>query len=449
MNIESLLGGRENKTFEVKRDLSSPDGVLRTLVAFANTSGGILLIGVQDRTMRVLGVRDALDVEERLASLISDNIIPRLVPELEILPFRRQHVLGVQVHPSASRPHHFKKEGTERGTYVRVGSTNRRADRELIEEMKRFARGEAFDEQAMPQLDSEAIDFRAASESFVTVRKLKRSDLATLRLVVKHQGRLVPSVGGMLLFGKDRAQLFPDAWIQAGRFRGTDKAEIVDHVEIRAHLVTAIDEAVAFVQKHALHGAAFSGMRRVERWNIPPLALRELLVNAVAHADYAQQGAPIRVSIFDDRLEVENPGLLPFGLTIEDLQQGVSKLRNRVIGRVFHELGLIESWGSGVARINASCRDAGLPPPVFAEHGLRFRVTLRLDRAERPATDDIDGAILKSLARGAKLSTRQLAKVAELSERATRTRMLRLIELGLVREIGSSPQDPKKKYVGR
>ena len=77
------------------------------------------------------------------------------------------------------------------------------------------------------------------------------------------------------------------------------------------------------------------------------------MVNAVAHADYAQRGAPLRLAVFDDRLEVENPGLLPFGLTVEDLHHGISKLRNRVIGRVFHELGLIEQWGSGVQRMTS------------------------------------------------------------------------------------------------
>ena len=86
-------------------------------------------------------------------------------------------VLAVQVHPSSSRPHHFRREGPEAGVYVRVGSTNRRADRELIEELRRFARGTSFDEQAMPDLDSEALDFRAASESFASVRRLKRADL--------------------------------------------------------------------------------------------------------------------------------------------------------------------------------------------------------------------------------------------------------------------------------
>ena len=83
-------------------------------------------------------------------------------------------------------------------------------------------------------------------------------------------------------------------------------------------------------------------------------------MNAIVHADYAQQGAPIRIALFDDRIEIENPGLLPFGLTIEDIMQGVSKLRNRVIGRVFHELHLIEQWGSGIQRMTAACQEAGL-----------------------------------------------------------------------------------------
>jgi predicted HTH transcriptional regulator len=153
-----------------------------------------------------------------------------------------------------------------------------------------------------------------------------------LRLLTDHQGRKVPTVGGMILFGKDRERHFPDAWIQAGRFQGSDKSRIVDRVEIRSLPVRAIEEAIAFVHKHALHGAEIGAVRRKERWNLPPVAVREAIVNAVAHTDYAQRGAPIRLSIFDDRLEVENPGLLPFGLTVEDLPRGVSKLRKEASG---------------------------------------------------------------------------------------------------------------------
>jgi len=104
MNLLDLLKRAEGKTLEFKRDLTAPEGALKTLVAFANASGGTLLIGVEDRTRHVRGVSDPLDLEERLANLISDDIVPRLVPELEILPWRRTHVLAVQVHPSASRP---------------------------------------------------------------------------------------------------------------------------------------------------------------------------------------------------------------------------------------------------------------------------------------------------------------------------------------------------------
>jgi len=329
---------------------------------------------------------------------------------------------------------------------VRVGSTNRRADTELIEELRRFARGEGFDEQPMPGLDSEALDFRAASESFAAFRKLARRDLETLRLVTDHQGRKVPTVGGMILFGTDRERHFPDAWIQAGRFQGTDKSLIVDRVEIRSMPVRAIEEAIAFVQKHALHGAEIGAVRRKERWNLPPEAVREAIINAVAHADYAQRGAPLRLSIFDDRLEIENPGLLPFGLTLEDLPRGVSKLRNGAIGRVFHALGLIEQWGSGVQRMTAACREAGLTPPLFEELANRFRVTIATARVGRPVLDDIDQAILESLAGDKGYSTSKIAAAIRLTPRATRTRLARVVGRGLVREIGTGPQDPKRLY---
>ncbi|MDQ3606037.1 MAG: AsnC family transcriptional regulator [Gemmatimonadota bacterium] len=298
----------------------------------------------------------------------------------------------------------------------------------------------------MPDLNSEAIDFRVASESFAARRKLSRRDLETLRILTEHQGRKVPTVGGMILFGKDRERHFPDAWIQVGRFAGTDKSQIVDRAEIRSLPVQAVEEAITFVQKHALHGAEIGWVRRTERWSVPPVAVREAVINAVAHADYAQRGAPIRLSIFDDRLEVESPGLLPFGLTIEDLPHGVSKLRNRVIGRVFHALGLIEQWGSGIQRMSAACREAGLDAPLFEEIATRFRVTIRTERMGTPVLDETDEAILQSLGGDAGRSTSEIADVIQLSPRATRTRLVRLVGRGLVREIGTGPQDPRRRY---
>jgi ATP-dependent DNA helicase RecG len=298
----------------------------------------------------------------------------------------------------------------------------------------------------MPGLDSEALDFRAASESFAPQRKLGRRDLETLRLVTQHQGRQVPTIGGMILFGRERERHFPDAWIQAGRFAGADKSRILDRAELRSSPVRGVEEAIAFVQKHAWHGAEIGAVRRKERWSVPPEAVREAVINAVVHTDYAQRGAPIRLSIFDDRLEIENPGLLPFGLTIEDLPHGVSKLRNRVIGRVFHALGLIEQWGSGIQRMTAACRAAGLASPVFEELATRFRVTIPTTQVGPAVVDETDQAILESLGGGRGLATSEIAAAIGLSPRATRTRLARLVGRGLVREIGTGPQDPRRRY---
>lgn len=420
--------------------------MLRTIAAFANTAGGILLIGVEDRTRRVVGVAEPLDLEERLASLVSDGVTPHLAPEFDVLAWRRTHVVGVEVYPSANRPHYLRRLGPEAGVFVRVGSTNRRADPELIAELRRSCRNETFDEQPMSELDSEAIDFRAAAEQFKPVRVLRRADLRTLRVLTTDQGREVPTAGGVLLFGISRDRYFPDAWIQVGRFEGTDRRRILDSAEIHSLPVVAVEEAIGFVRHNIAREAVIGQVRREERWAFPLVAVREAVINAVVHTDYSQRGAPIRIAVLEDRMEVENPGLLPFGLTVEDIRQGVSRLRNRVIGRVFHELGLIEQWGSGIQRMTAACVDAGLGPPDLEELGTRFRVTISRQQRQPPALDHVDRSIIETLEATEGLSTSTIAAALGLSPRATRTRLARLVDRGLVVEVGSGPNDPRRRY---
>ncbi len=446
MDIIELLKKTEGKILEFKRDLSSPEGILRVLVAFANTAGGTLVIGVEDGNHTVRGIDEPLAMEERLASIITDSIQPKVIPNIEIIPWRKTYLIAIEIYPSPYRPHYLKTLGLEKGTYVRVGSTNRLADSSLIAELQRLSRGESFDMQPMLDLSSEAIDFRVASELFAKYRKLKKADLETLHLVARYQGHVVPTVGGMLLFGKEREKYFPEAWIQAGRFSGKTKTNIIDTMELHDSPVVAIYKAMKFVKKHSLQSFEIKEAARDEKWNIPQVAVREAIINAVVHADYSQHGSPIRVAIYDDRLEIENPGLIPFNLTLSDLYQGVSKLRNPVIGRVFHELRLIERWGSGIRRMIESCEGAGLQKPLLEEIGTHFRVTIFTEQKFELKLSDIDYKILHSLEVKGGLSTQEVAKQIMLSTRSTRLRLLSLIDRGLVREIGSSPQDPRKKY---
>ena len=226
-----------------------------------------------------------------------------------------------------------------------------------------------------------------------------------------------------------------------------EEARIDDTRELRDHPVRNIEDATGFVRKHALRSFRIEGVRRDEKWSIPLPAVREAIINAVTHSDYSQMGAPIRVSVFDDRVEIESPGLLPFGLTVADILRGVSRLRNRVIGRVFKELGLIEQWGSGVGRMVDSCREHGLPPPEFEEVATHFRVTFRLQPAARPEFDAMTRTILDAIRKANGLSTKGVAEAVGISPRAARTRLKALVDRELIVEVGSSPTDPKRIYM--
>ncbi len=374
--ITQLLSMHESKTLEFKRDLSSPRNILKSLVAFANTAGGRLFIGVEDGSKEILGIVNPLDAEERLCNLIADNIEPRLVPDVELIAIGDKTLLLVEVYPSGSRPHWIKKEGPFDGVYVRLGSTNRKADKELIAELERSVSGTTFDELPLPELTVDALDLAAARMLFAGQRKLSEKELLTLKLLAPVQGRLVPTIGGMLLFGRDREEYFPDAWIQCGRFAGTTKSTILDHIEIHEHLPIAVERVIEFIKKHAMRGADLSEIRRRDVWSVPMTIVREAVINAIVHADYSQIGAPLRVAIYDDRMEIENPGILLPGMTVEDVKQGVSKIRNRIIARVFRELGLIEQWGSGFRRILEEAEKQNLPEPVLEEIGMKVRFTV-------------------------------------------------------------------------
>ena len=377
LSIENLIAQPESKTLEFKRDLSSPKSLLRTLVAFANTAGGRLIIGVGD-DRQIVGVKDPLDEEERLCNLVADTIAPRLVPNIELITINGMTVLIAEVFLSSSRPHFLRSEGPGSGVYVRLGSTNRPADRELIAELHRSVEGISYDEMPMHELSIDDLDLKTARELFEGRRELNEKELLTLKLLRKEQGRLVPTKGAVLLFGKERTLHFSDCWIQCGRFTGKDKSRIFDHIELYDHLPKAVDSIMLFLKKHAMRGADFSEVRRKDVWSIPLTILREAVINALVHTDYSQRGAPIRIAFFDDRIEIENPGILLPGMTIEDMKQGISKIRNPVIARVFRELDLIEQWGSGVRRMFKEAEDLGLPELQIVEIGMRVRFAVYL-----------------------------------------------------------------------
>jgi predicted HTH transcriptional regulator len=447
--IESLLARGEGKTLEFKENCRSLDRIVRTAVAFANTAGGKIVIGVKDKTKDVVGVVDPLLEEQRLANAFADGIRPLLVPDIQIHAWRKLHLIVVAV-PHVVGPFYVRSEGPKDGVYVRLGSTNRPAGPELFAELQRLARNTFFDEQPCDGTSSDDIDVRAASELFAGVgRPLTPSKRKSLGLMVTQGSKELPTIGTVLLFGKNRARLFPSATIRCARFLGKDTVKFLDQTEIAEHLPQAVDSVVAFIERHTRQGIEIGRVRRRELPEYPAEAVREAVINAIVHADYSIGGAGTKVAIFDDRIEITNPGLLPFGLTLETALAGVSRLRNRVIGRVFRELKLIEQWGSGLGRIRATCRDAGLAAPRFEELGTNFRVTLFGERVRAPTQPEWHSTLLAHLAKEGRITTQEAAGLWKTSARTARSRLLAMVKSGLVAEVGRGPTDPYRVYVLR
>lgn len=375
MNLRELLTAPEGKTLEFKRDISSLTPICKTLVAFANTAGGTLIIGIADDGATV-GVSNPLREEERLANAIADSIRPAMTPEIDLVSHESKTLLLVRV-PHWRGPFYIKAEGPQDGVYVRLGSTNRRAGPELLAELQRSLSGLSFDQMPCADLTADDLDPTRIERYFVAAgRKVSQEHLESLGVLVPYAGRLTPSHGGLILFGRDalRHHLFPDARVSCARFRSTDKVDFLDRLDMEGTVLHALEETPKFIRRNTRLAARIVTMRRQDVPEYPEVALREVLVNAVAHADYSLTGMCIRVAIYADRMEIENPGLLPFGMTLDDFKAGVSRIRNRVIVRVLRELGLVEEWGSGYRRVMQACQAGGYPSPEWQERGPALRV---------------------------------------------------------------------------
>ncbi len=233
--------------------------------------------------------------------------------------------------------------------------------------------------------------------------------------------------------------------IRLGRFFGTDKSKILDLHDLKIPITTAIDPILNFIARHTSTAATIGRKRRTNIPQYPEQALRECVINALLHTNYALTGVNITVAIFDDRIEITNPGGLPIGLSMDDALAGVSQIRNRIIGRVFKELELIEHWGSGLRRITNSCLEHGLAAPKFEEVGNFFRTTLYL----ATSTVRIEAwhqPIISYLNRHKKITPKRAQVVWNVTARTAGIRLKKMCTSGILVEFATSPFDPDKVF---
>ena len=288
MTIAELISAKEGKTLDFKRDLSSSKGVVKDLIAFANTAGGVLVIGVDDKTRDVVGVDDPLAAEEKLANIVVDLIEPVLFPNIEITTSDGKHLLIARV-PFWPAPFYRKDEGPQDGVYIRIGSTSRKAGPEFLAEIQRQKANVTFDQEPCPPVTRAGLDGARVRTSLGPLGLATEAKLRGLGVLTPYAGETVASNGGVILFGTDdvRRERFPDARVRCIAFDGETKAaKIGDRLDRDdVTIVEAVDAVERFIDLNTRNPEPDEGMRRRSVRRYSATMVREILINALAHAD--------------------------------------------------------------------------------------------------------------------------------------------------------------------
>lgn len=382
-DLAALLRAGEGQQIDFQPENVQPARLAETLMALANASGGYVCLGVEGRPARVTGLADPVDARDRAlqAALLCEP--PLILPLPQVLSIEDKLILLIMVPPGL--PHVYSLKGR----YLwRVGSQNKPM---VAAELRRLLseRGEVSFE------DEPASGATLADLNWTKVERYVNSldsmgELSPKEILVK-RGCLTaneqPTHAGILLFGQEPWRFIHGCDVIVVRYAGTEMGDTYLREDIRDTLPEQIRRAEAFVVSNMRVGARLSGLERHERAEYPRDAVREAIVNAVAHRDYSIRGQEIRVFMFADRIEVYSPGRLPGPVTVDNIREERFS-RNETIVQVLSDMGFIERLGYGIDRMIRLMAEEGLPPPVFRETAAGFQVTLyghgeRLVVAER------------------------------------------------------------------
>ncbi len=392
MTIEELIS-TEGDNIEFKLELPEKDiGFLKTVVAFSNGQGGIIVFGIRDEDHAVIGMSDEtlfLDIDT-ITNIVVDNCEPVILPSVYPQTIEGKTVIVVQIPAGRQRPYYVKKLGMMKGTFIRISAETRLAPEYMIKELMFEGSGRFFDKTVCLELEATDQDIAklcrslkrtARANCLEEAEKRKVKDVTTAQLLswgvlTQKDGKVMPTNAYALLTGHWRLPTM----IQCALFKGTEKGIFLDKREYDGPIQKQQEEALQFVLRNIKLGARINGLYRQDIYEIPSAAIRELLINCALHRSYLA-GGNIQVAIFDDRLEVFCPGKLPLDQTIELMRKGVSRIRNEALAKAFFYMNLIEGWGSGIHKINGALKEAGLKEMEITggDVFLRFTIYRNLD----------------------------------------------------------------------
>lgn len=383
MTLEDIKCG-ESKNIEFKVQL--PDDskkYMKTIVAYANTSGGKIIIGVDDATRSIVGVEPSsvFQIMDKIVNAVSDMCVPQIIPDVTFQTIEGKCVVQIEIYPGQNRPYYIRSMGKENGTYVRVAGTSRPVDEAILKDLEYQGTGKSYDEIVNVEIDydeKQALklcnDIRKyiAESKELPISKVRKITVTNLENwgILKKTGQSYLTTNAFVLCTNNT---FRFAKIQCALFKGEDRAVFIDRREFTGPIYDQIEEAYQFVLKHINLGATIEGIVRKDKYELPPESIREAIINSVCHRCYLDHSC-VQIAIYDNRVEITSPGMLYGGLTVEQAISGRSKIRNVCIAEVFSRMGIIEQWGTGLQRMIRGCREYGVREPEFVDMGDAFRV---------------------------------------------------------------------------
>ncbi len=378
----------EGKNIEFKREIPTQrEKFYKDIIAFSNSSGGKVILGIEDETCVVYGIgeQSPFKLADAISTMISDACTPQIEPDITIKTIEGKTVLEIEVPAGKFRPYYIKSKGKEATAYIRINGTSRPSDPRKLKELELEGQnisydsmqyiGMAFDEEKALKLCRDMKSFALAAckteSEREDIKELTLEKLEGFGVLCKIGKSFYPTYAfDLLTDNKNKA-----AKIQCALFKGLTRDVFIDRKEFDGPIQEQVDAAYKFVLRHINVGVSISGIYRTDISELPKAAIREMIANAVLHRSYLDRSCT-QVSIFDDRVEVLSPGTLYGGLDLITAKEGKSTCRNEAIAEAFHYMGIVEAWGTGIPRIIDKCAEYGLPEPSFEELGDGFRVTI-------------------------------------------------------------------------
>ena len=429
----------ESQFSEDKQSLGEIKAIVETVAALASCQGGTIRVGITP-TGECVGVEIGRTTLEDLARDIKLNTEPPQFPSIIVEGEEMSAVIYIQVTASLVKPVFAYGR-----PYLRVGRTNQRLSREEMKRLLEQTEGRTWD--TLPcigfipdQLDGDVIrDFlRRAGQHIDVVPMTVLENLSLLTV----NGEICN--GAILLFAKNMQRFFPDALVRCARFAGTTSVTFIDQATISGTAIQQIEEALNFVTRNTRQALRITG--QAEHETIPEYpndAVREAIINAVCHRNYADPGN-VQVRIYDDRFEVWNPGSLPPGLTFADLySEHATRPRNPRFAGALHQANVIEKWGTGTLRIIQACKDRDMPLPEFTSESGYFvvRLSKQASFTNQPHYQDLNErqrGVLQSIRTTGRITINEYQQQFNVSERQALRDINDLVKFNFLTRKGAS-----------